>query len=110
MCMADSCFRISFRYNFRLVRVSVFASVMCLHLFSVTISVQSQLSFVVFFFPSADMTLLLLLISPLLSNFWLSRIFLFVFFLFVLQVIWDDLGFQLGALGSCWPRFFISVM
>ncbi|KAJ0780357.1 hypothetical protein HanPI659440_Chr06g0236691 [Helianthus annuus] len=93
MCMADFCFRISFRYNFRSVRVSVFASVMCLHLFSVTVSVLSQLSFVVFF-SSADMTLLLLLISPLLSNFWLSRIFLFVFFLLVLQVIWDDLGFQ----------------
>ncbi|KAJ0521968.1 hypothetical protein HanIR_Chr10g0477121 [Helianthus annuus] len=43
---------------------------------------------------SADMTLLVLLISPLLSNFWLSHIFLFVFVLFVLHVIWDNMGFQ----------------
>ncbi|KAM0019112.1 hypothetical protein Hdeb2414_s0026g00681691 [Helianthus debilis subsp. tardiflorus] len=78
----DFCFRISFRYNFRSVRVSVFASVMCLHLFSVTVSVQSQFSYVLLCFASADMTLLVLLISPLLSNFWLSRIFLFVFVLF----------------------------
>ncbi|KAJ0939510.1 hypothetical protein HanRHA438_Chr02g0061941 [Helianthus annuus] len=80
------------------VRVSVFASVMCLHLFSIivsmTFSVQSQFCFVLLCFASADMTLLVRLISPLLSNFWLSRIFLFVFVLFVLQVIWDNMGFQ----------------
>ncbi|KAJ0509814.1 hypothetical protein HanIR_Chr11g0533431 [Helianthus annuus] len=48
------CFRISFRYSFRSVRVSVFASAMCLHFFpvivSMTISVQSQFCSVVFRF------------------------------------------------------------
>ncbi|KAJ0715191.1 hypothetical protein HanPI659440_Chr13g0498251 [Helianthus annuus] len=77
-------FRISFHYSFRSVRVLVFTSVMCLHLFfsvivSMTVSVQSQFSSVLWCFASADMSLLVLLISPLLSNFWLSCIFLFVF-------------------------------
>ncbi|KAJ0599961.1 hypothetical protein HanOQP8_Chr03g0097601 [Helianthus annuus] len=35
----------------------------------------SSLCYVLLCFASADMTLLVLLISPLLSNFWLSRIF-----------------------------------
>ncbi|KAJ0557055.1 hypothetical protein HanIR_Chr07g0320781 [Helianthus annuus] len=86
--MYMSAFRVSFRYSFRSVRVSVFVSVLCLHLFSVLVSVSVPI-FVMLCFAFTDMTLLVLLISPLLSNFWLSRSFLYVFVLFVLQVIWD---------------------
>ncbi|KAM0010710.1 hypothetical protein Hdeb2414_s0070g00772431 [Helianthus debilis subsp. tardiflorus] len=84
-----------FRINFRSVHESVFLCHSCVcicfstHVSDRFSSVSVMLRYVWF---SADMTLLVLLISPLLSNFWLSRIFLFVFvFLFYRYsgIIWD---------------------